>query len=261
MVLPLIFPLSSDPLEKIPPERLGTWPLTRRHRIALRLASLAINPLSGIPLLLGIKATNVARARLVRHIPRLPGRLGGLITAHLRGMFSMLDTWLAVLLSAIALGYRLTTSQPDPEAAPILAIMVALALSTQAQFLFGLDYGSGTLLCRLLPLRGWQILLAKDIAWFAVLLILTAPLRIMPAVTFGLTALAIGHHSSVRLRLPQKRWRFAAGRLLPAGALQLLASGLLGFAEMRLGPRAFFCALVLYCVSLFVYGRHAPGRY
>ena len=35
----LLFPLSSDPLDKIPPQRLASWPLTRAQRFALRLAS------------------------------------------------------------------------------------------------------------------------------------------------------------------------------------------------------------------------------
>ncbi len=43
MALPLLFPLSSDPLEKIPAERLASWPLSRRQRTALRLASLVLS--------------------------------------------------------------------------------------------------------------------------------------------------------------------------------------------------------------------------
>ncbi|HWB98687.1 MAG TPA: hypothetical protein VG672_18390, partial [Bryobacteraceae bacterium] len=30
----LLFPLSADPMRKIPPDRLGLWPLSRRKRIA-----------------------------------------------------------------------------------------------------------------------------------------------------------------------------------------------------------------------------------
>src|SRR3954468_6350596 len=42
----LLFPLSTDPLRKIPPSRLVLWPLTRAENWALRLASPWINPLT-----------------------------------------------------------------------------------------------------------------------------------------------------------------------------------------------------------------------
>ena len=48
---------------------------------------------------------------------------------------------------------------------PVLSILIALALITYAQSLFGVDFGSGMTLYRLLPLRGWEILLAKDLAF------------------------------------------------------------------------------------------------
>src|SRR3954470_2626765 len=46
MGLVLLFPLSTDPLRKIPPSRLALWPLTRRERWILRLVSPWINPLT-----------------------------------------------------------------------------------------------------------------------------------------------------------------------------------------------------------------------
>ncbi len=241
MVLPLIFPLSSGPLDKIPPERLGTWPLTKRQRRLLSALSLA-----GVKV--GTRANQLRRIRLLR------GPLGGLVSAHWRGMFALLDTWLAVLIAVPGTGWRIATSHRDAEALPILGLLIALALSTQAQSLFGLDFASSLLRQRMLPLKGWQILFAKDVAWLSVLLLLVAPLSMLPALTFGLTSLAIGHHSSVMLRLPQKRWRFAGGRLLPAGALQALLSIGLSFAEMRRGPAALLVALGLYLLSLAIYG-------
>jgi hypothetical protein len=45
--LVLLFPLSTDPLRKIPPSRLALWPLDGRDRWILRLASPWINPLTG----------------------------------------------------------------------------------------------------------------------------------------------------------------------------------------------------------------------
>jgi hypothetical protein len=260
MALLVLFPLSSDPLEKIPAERLALWPLLRRHRIALRGVSLILNPVLWVALWAGLApgmilvAAALVKARvpettIVRLVPMFRGRLGGLITCNLRGLLSVLDTWLAILLSLGATAYRLFGGLHDADAFRMMALLVALALSTYTQSLFGLDYGSGTTLYRLLPLKGWQILAAKDIAWLAVLIVLTATLSLPAALAFGFTALATGHHSSVLLHLPQKRWRFAGGRLLPVGALQILLSMALGFNEMLLPAAA------LYAASLWFYGR------
>jgi hypothetical protein len=277
LALPMLFPLSSDPLDKIPPERLASWPIRPHQRLVLRLAGIAFSPIFWLALVFAMKTGSAAIAviliaavlvrprlpqtNLLRHIPLLPGRLGGLITNNLRGILSVLDTWVALLLSVLATWYRLLTPNFDPAALPILAMLIALALSTQTQSLFGLDYGSGTTLYRMLPLKGRQILLAKDVAWLSVLLILIAPLNILPALTFGLAALVIGHHSSVHVHLPQQRLRFAGGRLLPAGALQIFLSVALGFAEMRRGLPVFFATAGLYAISLWYYGRTAPGAY
>src|SRR5207237_8032242 len=48
MGLVLLFPLSTDPLRKIPPSRLALWPLSRREHVVLRLVSPWINPLTWI---------------------------------------------------------------------------------------------------------------------------------------------------------------------------------------------------------------------
>ena len=75
--------------------------------------------------------------------PAAPRRFGGLLTNNVREMLSVLDTWVAVLLAAVSLAYRVAGAQPDPAAMPVLSILTALALSTYAQSLFGLDFGSG----------------------------------------------------------------------------------------------------------------------
>src|SRR6185369_15836343 len=46
MGLVVLFPLSTDPLRKVPPSRMALWPLSRRERWILRLASPWINPLT-----------------------------------------------------------------------------------------------------------------------------------------------------------------------------------------------------------------------
>lgn len=277
----LLFPLSADPLGKIPPARLALWPLTVRQRLGLRLASLALSPVAWIGILILLKTARpvialtfcglaaalqgtVALGRyaahrdphgnLLQHIPRLPGRLGGLVRKGIRDVVSVLDFYAAGLLSLGGGLYRILAPHPDPDAFAILGLLVALAMSTYAQSLFGLDFGSGVTRYRLLPVRGWEALLAKDIAFLAVLFILLLPLDPGPGMTFGLTALAIGHHSSALLELPQQRWRFTGGRLLPVGALQALGGVAVGFVEHQRGWMVLLLTAIGYVASLRYYG-------
>ena len=53
-------------------------------------------------------------------------------------------------------------------------------MSSYAQCLFGLDGEGGRSRYRLLPVRGWQLLLAKDAAFLIVLLPLTLTVAILP---------------------------------------------------------------------------------
>jgi hypothetical protein len=275
----LLFPISSDPLDKVPATRLALWPLTGGQRIALRLASLAFSPVLWLTLALvsvragwrpaaiflaasvTIHAVAVlvrGPARAVARVPTLftlPGRLGELVSANLRQMLGLLDPYLAL---AIALGgtvWRLS-GRSDASAFPILAMLAAVAVSTFAQCLFALDTGSGMTRYRLLPLRGWQILLAKDIAFLGVLLVLTVPLDAPAGMAFGLAALAIGRYPSMKVHLPQRRWRFSSGRVL-FGVLQGLVGATLGFHAAGGG---LAIALVLYGVSLYLGGRWWDGR-
>ena len=48
MGLVLLFPLSTDPLRKIPPSRMALWPITRRELWIVRLGGPWINPLTWV---------------------------------------------------------------------------------------------------------------------------------------------------------------------------------------------------------------------
>ena len=277
----LLFPLSSDPLGKIPAARLALWPLSRWQRLGLRLASLALSPVLwiGALILLKTKRPGLALAfcglvvamqgalvlgrymakrdrhwDLLRDLPRLPGRLGGLIRKNVRQTLSLLDPYAAALLSVGGAAYRIFGAHPDPAAFTIIGLLVALALSTSAQSLFGLDGDAGVTRYRLLPVSGWEILLAKDVALLAILFVLLLPLDPWPGMTFGLVALAFGHHSSVLLELPQQRWRFASGQL-PFGAMQTAAGMAVGFEEHQQGLWVLALAAVGYAASVYYYGR------
>jgi hypothetical protein len=216
----MLFPLSSDPLARIPRVRIGLWPLTRFQRFLLRLASLVLSPVLWVTLLLilktspslalffatlaiGAQALIVLAAQLaeraprwnpVLQIPQIPGALGGLIRNNARQMLSVLDPYIALLLSVGGCAYRFLTANPDPASLPILSLLIALAVSTYAQCLFGLDSAAAMERYRLLPLRGWQILLAKDSVYLAIVFLLVLPLA--PVAVQSILGFAIGFAES-----------------------------------------------------------------
>jgi hypothetical protein len=277
----LLFPLSSDPMDRIPPARLALWPLSGWQRLGLRLASLALSPVLWIGVLVLVKTRRPGLAlalcglavgmqgalalgryiikrdphwNLLGDIPQFPGPLGGLVRKNMRETLSLMDPYAAALLSIGGGAYRIFAAQPDPDASSIMSLLVALAMSTCALSLFGLDGDDGVTRCHLLPMRGWEILLAKDLAFLAILFVVLLPLDPWPGLTFGMVALAFGHHSSVLLDLPQQRWRFASGSL-PFGAMQVGLAMASGFVEHQRGPLVLALAAVACGASAWYYGR------
>ncbi len=282
----VLFPLSTDPLRKIPASRLGLWPLRARERMGLRIASPWINPMSW---LLAAGAVFVARGAvslglwgalagliaalfvisampwksragwsgLWRAIPRFPAPLEHLVRKNIREMLSTLDFYCALLLSVSLLAFRLWGKLPQEALLPMTAL-VAIALSSYAQCLFGLDGESGMERYRLLPLRGWQVLAAKDAAYMA----LAIPLALTGAPVAGtaaaLISLAIGHSATVKRQKPQTRWRFSAGAPLAEGLAQavLITAAAAGvMASLWVGP---LCA-ALWTGSVWWFGREWDG--
>jgi hypothetical protein len=275
--LVILFPLSTDPLRKIPASRLAFWPLENRERRLLRVLSPWINPVSWAIAavavwtvrgkvtvgLSGLVAGMVAAGFLIselpapahgmlRRVPDFPGTLNQLIRKNLREILATLDFYCALLLSVCVCAYRWSGHSLPPEAFTVLTALVVLALSSYAQCLFGLDGRGGLGRYRLLPLSGWQILLAKDAAFLLVATVLTLPLDILPGLVAAFATLALGHKPSVEQPRPQMRWRFTGGAGLPYYFLQ---AGIIGLAAsvrplIALGP----CVLV-WAVSVAWYGR------
>jgi hypothetical protein len=281
----LLFPLSSDPLEKVPPSRLALWPITRGGRFALRLMSMGLSPVLwfalamlvlkrrtslAAPLLtvaIGVQAIAVfvrsaikpaQSGEMLRLVPPFPGKLGGLIRANLRQMLTVLDVYVAAAFSLGGAAYRFFGAHPDPEAWPILSLMIAMAMSTYAQCLFGLDRSSSAMVrYRLLPLKGWEILIAKDAAYLALLAVLLLPLDPLTGLTSGLVALAVGHHASLRIPIPLRRWRFSGSRVFP-GLVGGIGGIMMGFAEHQRGIRFLFAAIAIWGLSTALYGANFP---
>ncbi len=273
----LFFPLSSDPLEKVPADRRKLWPLGLHDWLAIRIASLFLSPVLWIAALvlwrigwrlawqlallgLGVRGISYALKRwaphfnLLHYVPAPPGVMGQLMRLHWREMLTTLDPYVGLLLSLATTIFRITGGALPPEALPVISMVIVVTVSTSAQVLIGLD-GAGAQRYRLMPIAGWRILLAKDAAFMVLLLILTAPIELPASLTAGLAALAIGHYQSVMQPVPEKRWRFTSGVLFPAGALQMFAIFALGNAVLKYGPLFFVLTLAAWFVSLLWFGR------
>jgi hypothetical protein len=281
MGLVVLFPLSTDPLRKIPPSRFALWPLERRERWALRLLSPWLNPMTwGIVALavwgarggltIGLWATLAglfAGAFLIsalplpspqgmwRAMPQFPGPLNQLVRKNLREILTTLDFYTALALSVAVGAYRVFGPPLPPDAFMAMTVLVIGALSSYAQCLFGLDGDGGISRYRLLPVSGWRLLLAKDAAFLVVAIPLTLPLGLATGVGAALVALAIGHAPSVARRREQTRWRFTTGGSLGNSAAQMVGIAMTASVISRNSAWYFFVAVALWAVSLWWYGR------
>jgi hypothetical protein len=275
--LVLFFPLSTDPLRKIPAERLSMWPITHAERWALRIASPWLNPMTWIlailvlrrsvsiglwALVAGLFAIGfvvpslpwVRRRGAWRRLPHFPSPLNQLIRKNLRELLSTLDFYAALILSVGALIFRVKGTLPRGALFP-LTLLVMVAISSYTQSLFGLDGDGGLTRYRLLPVSGWQILAAKDAAFLLAALVLCLPLAPLAGFAAALVALALGHQTSVSERREQTRWRFSTGVSFGSGIMQVLAMALLAAATVYASPFMLAPCIALYGWSTWWYGR------
>ena len=76
---------------------------------------------------------------------------------------------------------------------------------------------------RMMPLRGWQILIAKDAAFLTIAVVLALPLSIPGAIRLGaFIALAVGHRTSIES--PRRRLRWRVPRQVRHSAMRLARS-------------------------------------
>ena len=279
--LVLLFPLSTDPLRKIPPSRLALWPLGRREHWVLRLASPWINPLTwgiaalaiwgaGRAITVGlwvIVASLFAAVFLIsalplpqgegmwRRMPQFPGPLNQLMRKNLREILSTLDFYCALILTIAVLLYRIFGPALPREALLAMTVLVVGAMSSYAQCLFGLDGEGGLGRYRLLPVRGWQLLLAKDAAFLAAVIPLTLPLAPLAGTGAALAALAVGHSPAVGRSREQTRWRFTTGGALGNGLVQIVAMAMTASGVFSTSLWFLPLAAAVWSISLWWYGR------
>jgi len=283
--LVLLFPLSTDPLRKIPASRLALWPLEPREHRMLRVLSPWINPLTWV--IAGLAIWTVGRTMtfglwglvagifaagfllsdlpfapaqgLWRRVPNLPGPLNQLVRKNLREILSTLDFYCALILSLSAIGFRVARVAMPTVAIPTeaymgMTLLVVLALSSYAQCLFGLDGEGGLSRYRLLPLRGWRLLAAKDAAFLLVALALTLPLAPLVGAGAACVALAIGHSPSVHRPRRQTRWRFSTGASIMNGIVQIVSMAMAA-STIFTNPLVVLPCVAGWLVSLWWYGR------
>ncbi|HEX7360396.1 MAG TPA: hypothetical protein VF283_07875 [Bryobacteraceae bacterium] len=274
----LIFPLSSDPMQKIPADRRVTWPIGRWEWSIVRTGAFALSPIAwvaaalvvragwrmgvlvcGVGLVLQLIAFAAKRGSpglplyWLHWIPAPPGAAGAIMRLQWREMVRTLDPYLAFVLMACTELYKLSGKPLDPAAPRILALLVVLALSTETQVLFGID-GHGAERYRQLPIRGWRILLAKDLAFLVLLALLVLPLDWVSGLMGGLAALAIGHRRSVGRPIAQTPWRFTSGAIAPDGVLQIAAVFAVGLAVGTEGLWLICLCIAAWIASLLFYG-------
>lgn len=279
MALFLLFPASGDPLDKIPPSTLALWPLTKRERALLRIATLLLSPVALVAVLIVVtvrtKSALILAVALLcvrgvaflglrtrirwphlyppRLVPAFPTSIGRLFSLNLRQMLCLLDFYLALVVAIFASCYRFLSQRPDPAAFPFLAILVGLASSTYSQSLFGMETLGSLMLYRALPLRGWQILLAKDAAYVVIVCILAAPLDLLAGITFALVALAIGRWPALTQWTAQRRWRFASGDIR-FGFVQIFLAPAVAFSASQGDAWVIGVAIIGYIASLLIGG-------
>jgi hypothetical protein len=206
---------------------------------------------------IGFAVSELPPARSIglwRRVPAFPGALGQLMRKNVREILSTLDFYLALLLSMSAAAYRAAGFALPQEALLQVTLLMLLALASYSQCLFGLDGKGGMSRYRLLPLRGWQILAAKDAAFVAVAVALALPTAPLAAFGAALVCAAMGHGPSVNSRREQVRWRFSSGVSIYFGFAQTLAMGAAGAAIAFASRWTVGACGVGWAVSAWWYG-------
>jgi hypothetical protein len=269
----VFFPLSGDPLRKIPPARLALWPVTRARRAALRFIALWLNPAAWIligvalwrqaslglfALIIAMAVAAVATPSLNRGgLPRLPlplfpAPLNHLLRKNLRQLFSTLDLIAALLIAVPCAIARIAEVLPR-DSALVLTICVAIILSSYAQTLYGLDRGGDFTRYHLLPAAPWKILAARDATYLLTGFLLTAALSPLAGLSAFLTALITGRRNSLRRRNDQTRWRFSMSPAFSGGLVQMLAIIFAACATELWSPFVLLLVIAVYAATYRFY--------
>ncbi len=275
LLAPLLVTFSVDTQQRLPQHRVATWLLTKPQWIGFSALSFALNPLflilfggywfwMGLPTALAFVCLGFVVHLLVFLASRLPVRnkattsftlpriawnFGGIALQMWRDLRETLDFWAAVLIAVTGTLYRAFGHAADRYAFPVLALIVAVAMSTIAQRMFDLDDGRALLRYRLLPLSGWKVIATVDAVFLFTVGLLVSCLSLKAGCTCALVSLAVGRYPSINQRVSQRRWRFIGGD--PRfGLAQVVLGGFAGLAAVRVSLYFSLAAVILYAASL-----------
>ena len=178
-----------------------------------------------------------------------------LVRKNIREILCTLDFYCALLLSLAVLAYRMFGPPLPHEAFMAMTVLVVGSMSSYAQCLFGLDGEGGRSRYRLLPVRGWQLLLAKDAAFLIVVLPLTFTVAILPGIGAALVALAVGHAPAVEHPRRQTKWRFSTGGGLGNGVVQVIALAMTASGIALTSVWFIVPAILAWLISLYWFGK------
>ena len=122
--------------------------------------------------------TSEQTARRATSIARLPGRLGPLVHKEQRSVSWVLDLWMGLLLGLAAAALSLSASLPSTFRQTMFVIVCALNANVTMNCL-GLDRPAGLTRYLILPIRGKDLLLAKNVA---VMIVVAVQLMLLLAI-------------------------------------------------------------------------------
>ena len=218
-------------------------------------------------------ATSERTARRATSIARLPGRLGPLVQKERRCVSRVLDLWMGLLLVLAAAALSLSVSLSSTFRQTIFVIVCALNANVTLNCL-GLDRPAGLTRYLILPIRGKDLLLAKNVAVLVVvavqLMLLLAigawqsglsqlGAEIVVVIVLILAHLAWGNVVSVFEPRRSEPYRFASAGDLVTTMVSLLIGSLPGVAVivlLRSDSRltALAIALIVLLTTATYYG-------
>ena len=273
-----VLPLSQELTRRIPPLRFRLWPLNPLQRAIIYVVNLLLNPLVFTAIFFGMLSRDrqvglglvaigavapivVLAGRILARpisgwsplglVPRPPGRLGGLVQNQIRELLHLLDVYFALMTAIAGFTYIHFGVNPGSVEPFVIGCLVVLLMSTCAQGHVTLDLKADQTRMRLLPISGAAVLFSRDAAWMLVTIPLTVGFPILPSASSALAVLVIGHRTSIKESIEQRRWNFATGRLFPHGVFQMLVLVGAGSAVQHWGWPTFAVLTGVYLGSLW----------
>jgi hypothetical protein len=215
--------------------------------------------------------TSERTARRATSIARLPGRLGPLVHKEQRSVSRVLDLWAGLLLVLAAAALALAAYMSSTYRQAILVIVCALNINVTLNGL-GLDRPAGLTRYLILPIRGKDLFLAKNVAVMVAVAVQVMPLLAVGAWQSGFVQLGADTLVASLLIVAHLAWgnvvsvfeprrtephRFAA----PGDPVTASVSALIGSAPgvgvillLRSGSR--FAALAIAAIVLLTLAAH-----